>query len=413
MATIKRRTWTNKSGTHEAWQLNYVDANGERHREQFELQRDAKAKRIEVEGQIKGGTYRPDAEKITVREACENYEKHLAGRMRRGEHIVPAYFKNTVGHLWNYISPRVAEKKKRGKKPGPLFAHGIGDTKLAKLTARAVGEFRDHLRDEKVSVLTTRQILATLSRTLDFAISRDELANNVAEGVRVIGSRKDVARKVIPPTKSNLAAVIKAADEDLRIKIKFAAASGVRASELHALRWPNLDLKGGAVTIEERVDAFGNIDTTKSEAGLRTVPLGATICKEMATWRERSNFSKDEDLVFPNTIGGFESHNNMVKRKFNPALAAAAEKIGKSFKRFGWHGLRHFAVSSWIEAGLTPKTIQTFAGHSTLAVTMDRYGHLFPSDDHKTAMDKIAESLFGDGTQTAHEMPDALQTAAE
>jgi integrase len=49
----------------------------------------------------------------------------------------------------------------------------------------------------------------------------------------------------------------------------------------------------------------------------------------------------------------------------------------------------------WIEAGLAPKTIQTFAGHSSLAVTMDRYGHLFPSDDHKAAMDAIAGELMG------------------
>ena len=58
--------------------------------------------------------------------------------------------------------------------------------------------------------------------------------------------------------------------------------------------------------------------------------------------------------------------------------------------RFNWHGLRHFAVSTWIEAGLAPKTVQTFAGHASLQVTMDRYGHLFPSDDHRRAMDQIA-----------------------
>jgi integrase len=52
---------------------------------------------------------------------------------------------------------------------------------------------------------------------------------------------------------------------------------------------------------------------------------------------------------------------------------------------FNWHVLRHFAVSCWIEAGLSPKTVQTFAGHGSLQVTMDRYGHLCKSDDHKKA----------------------------
>ena len=91
----------------------------------------------------------------------------------------------------------------------------------------------------------------------------------------------------------------------------------------------------------------------------------------------------------------------MVKRKFNPLF----DKLAKMHKegptkhppapeRFNWHALRHFAVSLWIEAGLTPKTIQTFAGHSSLQVTMDRYGHLFRSEDHKRAMDAIAKVMF-------------------
>ena len=39
--------------------------------------------------------------------------------------------------------------------------------------------------------------------------------------------------------------------------------------------------------------------------------------------------------------------------------------------------------------------MQTFAGHSSLQVTMDRYGHLFKSDHHKKAMDAIAADMFG------------------
>ncbi len=58
----------------------------------------------------------------------------------------------------------------------------------------------------------------------------------------------------------------------------------------------------------------------------------------------------------------------MVKRRFKPLFA----KTGVA--PFNWHALRHFAVSCWIDAGLSPKTVQTFAGHSSLQVTMDRYG---------------------------------------
>jgi integrase len=45
--------------------------------------------------------------------------------------------------------------------------------------------------------------------------------------------------------------------------------------------------------------------------------------------------------------------------------------------------------------GQSPKTVQTFAGHSSLQVRMDRYGHLFESNDHNKAMDAIAADMFG------------------
>jgi hypothetical protein len=49
-------------------------------------------------------------------------------------------------------------------------------------------------------------------------------------------------------------------------------------------------------------------------------------------------------------------------------------------------------------AGLETQSLerrQTFAGHSSLQAAMGRYGHLFRSDDHKKAMDAIADDMFG------------------
>ena len=113
------------------------------------------------------------------------------------------------------------------------------------------------------------------------------------------------------------------------------------------------------------------------------------MVRVLKEWRLRSRFSLPDDLVFPSRRGGFESHDNMVKRHFLPTCKRAGAT------GVNWHALRHFAISCWIEQGLSPKTVQTFAGHSSLQVTMDRYGHLFPSDDHKAAMDAIAAGLFG------------------
>jgi integrase len=91
----------------------------------------------------------------------------------------------------------------------------------------------------------------------------------------------------------------------------------------------------------------------------------------------------------------------LLEDQFYPLFAKLAERheadpenAPPAPTRFGWHALRHFAVSCWIESRMAPKAVQTFAGHSTLAMTMSVYGHLFPSDDHGRAMDAIAKELF-------------------
>jgi integrase len=62
--------------------------------------------------------------------------------------------------------------------------------------------------------------------------------------------------------------------------------------------------------------------------------------------------------------------------------------------RYGWHSLRHYAVSTWLASGIDLKTAQSWAGHATLALTLDTYGHLIPrTDDH--ARIAAAEALLG------------------
>jgi len=374
MATIRKRSWkTTKSQTRTAWTLDYVDVNGQRERRQFGTRREAEACRIEIEIQLRGGTYRPDAARVTVAEVCDLYLEHVQGRMERGERFTRHHLATVRGHLRNHI---VHSER------------GVGAVKLAQLTTRTVGDLRDRLRTAGVSVVTTRKVLATLHGVLEYAIGQDLVAVNAAKGVKVVGRRDEGARKIVPPAADDLRRLIDAADDDFRLRLIFASATGVRAGEFHALRWRHLDLNTGELVVETRVDSYGDEDVTKTAAGMRTVPLSESLVALLKEWRLRSRFSQPGDLLFPSRRGGYESHDNMVKRRFKPLFEVA------QVRPFNWHALRHFAISSWIAAGLSPKTVQTFAGHSSLQVTMDRYGHLFRSDDHKRAMEEIAQGLF-------------------
>ncbi len=174
---------------------------------------------------------------------------------------------------------------------------------------------------------------------------------------------------------------------EYKLAIKFAAATGLRASEQWALRWRKVDLEAAEVSVSERVDVFGGIDTKKSAVGQRTVPLSKSMVADLRDWKARTKFGGDDDFVFPDSRGHFTRHTNQTQRFWLPLVAAAG------IDPIGWHALRHFAISTWIEAGLQPKAVQTLAGHASYHITMSRYGHLFPADDHKLAFDKIAEAL--------------------
>jgi integrase len=387
MAAVRKRAWTAPSGeTKTAWMVDYTDNQGERQRKHFPTKKAADAFRINIEGQLQTGIYRADAGKLTVKQACESFITHCEGRHERDERMTRKMLVVYKGHVNNHILHS---------------ENGVSAWKLSQLTARAVGDFRDRLRTAGVTVPTARKILATLHSVLEHAISQDWIATNAAHGVKVIGPRSEGSKKIVPPSKDDIRALINAADENLRLKLIFAASTGARAGEQWAAKWEDVDFDKGELNIRSRVDSYGEEGAPKSAAGVRSVPLSDQLVSALKAWKLKSKFSKPGDLIFPNRLGKHIGHDNLVKRKFLPLFDALEEKHKENPEQFpkppartNWHALRHFAVSCWIEADMKPKTVQTFAGHASLQITMDRYGHLFPSDSHKQAMDQIAKGLF-------------------
>src|ERR1700736_5601880 len=242
MASVRRRTWKTGSGEAKAaWDVDYTDRRGDRQRKHYVSKKAADAFRIRIEGQMQAGTYRPNADKVTVKEVCESFLENCAGRNQRDERMTRKMLVVYKGHVNNHI----------------LHSdHGLGSRKLSQLTARSVGEFRDRLRGTGVTVPTTRKILATLHSALAFAISQDWVATNAAHGTRVIGPRDEGSKKIVPPSKTDVGAALTGADEDFRIKLIFAAFTGVRAGEQWAARWRDVDLESGQLHIGRRVDAY-------------------------------------------------------------------------------------------------------------------------------------------------------------
>ena len=139
----------------------------------------------------------------------------------------------------------------------------------------------------------------------------------------------------------------------------------------------------------------------KSAAGQRSVPLPPSVVSTLREWKLAC--PKGElDLVFPNGVGRIESHANIVNRALGPVQIAAGvvTKTGKP-KYGGLHTLRHF-YASWcinrrVDGGLELplKMVQHRLGHSSIQMTSDRYGHLFPNGDVGAELAAAEKSLIG------------------
>jgi integrase len=192
--------------------------------------------------------------------------------------------------------------------------------------------------------------------------------------------------KVSVPAKQDVRALIDGSLGRLRAMLVVSALCGLRASETRGLRWADVDFADGFLHVRQRADFYRTLGEPKSAAGHRSVPAGPlvlnTLIMEDRLPEERARFG----LPVERRIGLRSCQHG--GRHFKPLC-------DKLKIRLRWHDMRHFAVSLWIEQGFSIKEVMTFAGHSSVQMTMERYGHLFPTPDHQKAMALVEQRMFG------------------
>jgi integrase len=181
------------------------------------------------------------------------------------------------------------------------------------------------------------------------------------------------------PTVDEVRRIIAATKGRWRPLLLTAIFTGLRASELRGLPWSDVDLKRG--------DQYNVIGPPKSAAARRTVPIPPLLVNTLREWKLRCPPS-EYGLVFPTAIGNIANHKNLIRTALIPTIRRAGllDPAGKP-KYTGLHVLRHFYASRLINAkadgglALPPKVVQERMGHSSIVMTMDVYGHLFPRGD--------------------------------
>lgn len=182
------------------------------------------------------------------------------------------------------------------------------------------------------------------------------------------------------PTKAELKLLIDRAPQRWRPFIVTAIFTGMRASELRGLRWADVDLANATIHVSQRADTWGKMGSPKSAAGRRDIPLTPLVVNTL-------NALKREELVFTNSHGRVIHYANFHTYVWRPLLKAC----GLDYE---FHSLRHAAASLFIELGWQPKRIQSVMGHSSITMTFDRYGHLFPQGDISEDLKRLEAAVI-------------------
>jgi integrase len=302
----------------------------------------------------------------------------------------------------------------------------LGARKLSQLNVPMVTDFERRLRDgtdtEKPrSPAMVKRVRADLGALLANAQEEGLVARNVVREVRASrrrGKERQAERRAKPklrvgvdiPTPNEIKTIVGVLQETWRPILLTVIFAGLRASELRGLRWPNVDLAKREIHVRERADEYNELGRPKSGSGERTIPVPPIVVNTLREWKLKCP-KTELNLVFPSPIGtGIVGLQYIVRRGLWPAqIVAKIIKVGKDSngkvanvaKYPGLHALRHF-YASWcinrkVDGGLElpAKVVQERLGHSTIAMTLDTYGHLFPRHDDSEELAAAEHALLG------------------
>jgi integrase len=153
-----------------------------------------------------------------------------------------------------------------------------------------------------------------------------------------------------------------------------AAYAGLRIGEIRALT--HADIVGDDIIVSRGFDRVEGPILTKTRAGARRVPILARLRPILDAQMEAT-----EGKAY--LLGGYPTEESGLRRRAQTAWKHAG------LDYITPHELRHTFASLAIAAGVNAKTLSTLMGHSSITVTLDRYGHLMPGsyDDFVSRMD--------------------------
>lgn len=383
MASIRKRKLKNRKT---CWQVDYRDVKGKRRHKQFATRKEADAWLVKARSEVAAGTHVAASASRTVAEAADEWLKECE-RNGLEESTLAVYRQRVKDHIVPFI----------------------GHLKLAAMTTVDAKNFYESLLDQCRSRDMVRRVRINAGAIFRYAQSKGWVVTNPIALTPYKHSKRDYKRPPMPSMAEMKAMIARttAAWPDFLAMVYVLIFAGLRASELRALAWDDIDFKTHILTVRQRADKWGRIAKPKSAAGTRDVRFIPKLALELKKWKLQCPHS-DLNLVFPSSTGTVQNLANIMNRFLRPMQIEAGivirtvttstdgKKVTKVRAKFGMHAFRHFCASLWIDADFSPKKIQTMMGHASIELTFDTYGYLFDArEDDDKAMKKIQAKVLG------------------
>jgi integrase len=349
------------------------------------------------------GPRRRDAEKLLA----ELVKKQHDGDYRSPERIT----------LGDYLTERWLPAKRAQLRASTFDSYGrnvelhvipaLGAHSLQRLTPEDLDAFYADLlatgrKDGRggLSIKTVRYIHLIVHKALADANRKGTVVRNVGDlaDPPKLSSRPKRETRVwnAEQLRSFLAGI---EDHWLYAAIYLAANTGMRRGEVLGLRWKDVDLEGGRLSVRQAVVSVAykmQVSDAKSGSGRRSIDLDPRTIAILRSWRTEQlkerlakGAPKDESgFVFARTDGS-PLHPDLLSQSFD-RLAAHS-----SLPRISLHDLRHTHATILLKAGVPVKVVSERLGHSSPAFTMTVYQHVLPGMQADAAK-AFSQAVFGE-----------------
>lgn len=288
---------------------------------------------------------------------------------------------------------------------GGLRLEAVDAATLNRLYAELLESGRLDGKPGGLSTRSVRYIHTILGRALRDAVRWGRLVRNPAEVATPPRAAQTNAQA--PETRTweaeTLGQFIEAESPSrYRVAWLFLATTGCRRGEALGLRWIDVDLDAGRVSIRQTITAIDHRihvkSDTKSHRG-RSIDLDGETVGELRSWRTKQAQEKlllgpaydDRGLVFCHPDGR-PYHPDRFSREFDRRVAR------HRVPRIRLHDLRHTWATLALQAGVDIKIVSERLGHASTAITWDIYQHVTPAMQSDAA-ERVARLIFGRRTK--------------